>query len=266
LGLRAEVVEQSALVPPGDMEQWMQEFAEHRYALGPPDFYAECRELSTLAGAQVCYFGDRDQMNGALLRASIFTEGLGTYAKGSIPKLNEPELARVSGAAAGHDLQGSDLAEFYAKAEAECASSNQDANVCPNAAEKEFFAKIVLPRLERKEPLVVIGFETLTTGIPYQQSVSHEVLHAQYFLDPEFRETTDAFWNERVTERDKAEIRHTLSPIYDEKNEFLMRNEFQAYILMPDAESNQLARFVKNYRKPLLAALRAKGIAPILIQ
>lgn len=262
----AEVVEQAPLVPPGDMEAWFEQSAIRRYARPSPDNYVECREVSTLKGAQVCFFISREEMNAALLRASIFTEGLGKYAKGSLPKHQDRELEYVGRQAGGHDLQGSDLKEFYAKAQAECAASHQDANVCLNAEETEIFQKLILPRLERKEPLVVIGFETATTGIPYQQSVSHEVLHAQYFLDSTFRATADAFWKEKVTEHDKAEVRHELAPIYDEHNEFLMRNEFQAYILMPDAESNQLGRFVKKYQQPLINALKAKGIDPIWIQ
>jgi hypothetical protein len=265
LTAQAEVIDFADLHPPGDIPAWKQELKRRRWASPNPKFYVECREVSVLMGAEVCLFADRKQMSAALLRASASVEGLAQYEKGSIPNHNDKALERLSFMAAGHDLLGADLRDFYGRVNAACESSNRDPNVCLNAEETELFDRLILPRVERGEPLVVIGFDN-SSSMSYLQSVSHELLHAQYFLDATFRETVDQFWNQTLTDRDRADVRAMLSHVYDASNEFLMRNEFQAYILMPGAEVNQLGSLVRRFREPLQKALAEKGVAPIRIE
>ncbi|RZA05977.1 MAG: hypothetical protein EOP11_11485 [Proteobacteria bacterium] len=263
LNAHALVIEREALVPPGDILKWNAEFNQRAKA-SAQSFYAECREVSSLKGAQVCLFNGRGPMNDALLRASVSVEGLGKYNKGDIPKHDDSALIRIAPMAGGHDLPGEELAAFYERTALACETAKQAANVCFSAEEKEFYEKIVLPRTERREPLVVIGFE-MKAGISHQSSVGHELLHAQYFLSQDFREVVDQFWIAELTDEDRARVRQRLSGLYDVKIELLMRNEFQAYVLMPDAGMYQLGNEVPRFAVKLKKALADRGLAPIEI-
>jgi hypothetical protein len=94
----------------------------------------------------------------------------------------------------------------------------------------------------------------------------HEILHAQYFNDVNFRNTVDKFWNElSVKERD--ELRSVIGTQYDASDDFLMRNEFQAYILQPGGDSPNvlLSKFVPHYRTKLIERLESAGVKPIQV-
>ena len=65
---------------------------------------------------------------------------------------------------------------------------------------------------------------------------------------------------------DDVAIRAVLGQHYDASDELLMKNEFQAYILMAGAESSELAGFVSKYRNPLSKRLVDNGVVPIQVQ
>src|SRR5690606_35840263 len=108
--------------------------------------------------------------------------------------------------------------------------------------ERDLFENFILPTAKKYENFVLITYATVSSML-WNAVVTHEIMHAQYFLDQEFREIADQFWTEKVSDADKTQVRNTLSQHYDASNEFLMINEFQAYILMADAEFNLLGAF-----------------------
>lgn len=112
---------------------------------------------------------------------------------------------------------------------------------------------------------VVISFAK-QSRMHWTDVVTHEILHAQYFNVELFRQITDAFWAEEVSPEDKKLILSALDEIYDTSDELLMKNEFQAYILMTGAERNLLNEFVDKYRGPLMEKLKNAGIMPLQIK
>jgi hypothetical protein len=102
-------------------------------------------------------------------------------------------------------------------------------------------------------------------GIPDDEVVSHEILHAQYFTSPPYREAIDGYWRD-LADAQRAAIRASLAGIYNAADEELMQNEFQAYVLMSGGERARLKRFVAAHRGPLLERLAARGERPLAVQ
>ena len=104
------------------------------------------------------------------------------------------------------------------------------------------------------------------TGLSDLSIAAHEILHAQYFLQKGFSAVADKFWDEKVTADDKDSARQILAPYYDVEDPILLRNEFQAYILMAGGTSSVLRGMVSTYREPFVAALAAEDLAPLEIE
>jgi hypothetical protein len=262
LSAAAAVVSEGPFTAAATISGWQRSFAVHAERAGSPAHYTECREVGALPGTVLCQFTSGQSMNQALARATIFAEGPGNFAKGTLARLGTPELTYVAERISGHDLLGADLAAFHRKANEECARSG-DRALCLSPAEEEFFRSLVLPKLSEGRPLVVITFAH--NGRAPLTTVAHEILHAQYFLDSAYREAIDSYWNEDLSEEGRASVRRMLGVAYDTANEYLMRNEFQAYLLEPGAENGMLGQFVAPMRKPLLLRLQERGLAPITI-
>lgn len=238
----------------------------------PATGYRECAEVAELPGAYLCANRNRAEMAAGLARASAYIEGMGkelsggdVIPKGQILSLRDPALASYSAGVMGYDLKGPDLVSFWAALEKACAVSNQSPDVCASAAEKEIFKGLILPRVNKAPGFVVITYALDGGFATYRMVVSHEILHAQYFLRPAYERTVNEFWDAIPTEEKEA-IRLGLSDYYDQSDDFLMKNEFQAFVLMKGAEQSLLAMYLVNYRDRLNAALRAGGEFPIQVR
>ncbi|MBX9769168.1 MAG: hypothetical protein K2X47_17970 [Bdellovibrionales bacterium] len=232
----------------------------------PKTGYMECAPTRELPNAFLCLSYKQKDMNLTFNRITGFVEGFEGLPKGEVVPHSDPTLQGTYTSIGGHDLQKSAIMEFLRKAQGNCKSSGRGAEMCLNAHEKEIFTKLILPHFYQKknENLVVITY-SLNTQSSYRDVVSHEILHAQFFLSSDFQDITTRFWKEEVSETDKAQIRRLLSLYYNDKDEFLMLNEFQAYILMAGAEENLLAMFVDKYRPKLLRDLATKKLRPIQV-
>jgi hypothetical protein len=113
----------------------------------------------------------------------------------------------------------------------------------------------------KRSSFVVIAFAFHST-LPDDMVISHEMLHAQYFTDPKFRDVVDAYWTE-LAEPERKIVRERLGSFYNGKDDELMRNELQAYVLMSSTAGNPFADLVHPHREALTARLRAKGIQPV---
>lgn len=205
-------------------------------------------------------------MNNALGRASFFIEGTaGNNTKGVVVTQDDSTYVSYKTMIGGHDLKGPDLLRFHKQVLKDCAASNNDANICYNSYEKDMIENFVIPYSQKMPGFVVISFAS-QSSMDWRDVVTHEVMHAQYFNQPMFQKIVDEFWTKDVTEMDREAIRFRLSQNYDSSDEFLMKNEFQAYILMAGAIYSQLGGFVGKYREPLMKRLEANQIYPIQVQ
>jgi hypothetical protein len=232
----------------------------------PADGFTECRETAEIQGAYLCVSDTQLEMNMALARASAFIEGLGgPGTKGKVVRLDDPELQQYLRIVGGHDLRGQDLNTFLAAATKACNDSKQDPNVCFNPYEKEIFENFISPKTKINPNFVVITY-AVRSSMSWQDVVTHEILHAQYFNQPEFRKICDNFWNTELTDEDRAAVKFNLGRYYDSSDELLMMNEFQAYMLMTRAESQLLVKFVGTFRAKLLEQLALANLKPVEVQ
>jgi hypothetical protein len=62
--------------------------------------------------------------------------------------------------------------------------------------------------------------------------ITHEAMHGVFYSDPEFRDGVFQVWREQLTEREREYWRSYLGHrTYDPADEYLIVNEFQAYLL-----------------------------------
>jgi hypothetical protein len=224
----------------------------------------ECREVQEIPSAHLCLSYKQSDMNLALARTAFFVEGTVSGVKGNIVPHNDSNLLRYLKLFGGHDLRAEDLLAFYEAAQSKCSASKYDRNICLNDQELELYEDYVLPKIKRNANFVIITY-SLISNMKYQDVVTHEILHAQYFTNFVFKETTDHFWDEQVSSSDKLDIIAKLSRHYNSNDDYLMRNEFQAYLLQAKAENGMLAMFVNKYQKLLIQALALRGLKPVLI-
>jgi hypothetical protein len=232
----------------------------------PAAGYTECRETTEIPGAFLCVSATQIEMNKALVRASAYIEGLSSGGgKGQIVRFSDSSYVFGLRSIGGHDLRLQDLLRFQKALTEACKQSHNDDDVCMDEYERQIFGKLILPMAKKNPNFVVITY-ALRSSMGYRKVVTHEILHAQYFNDPTFREVCDRFWSDDLTEGDRLAVKSTLGGFYDATDELLMKNEFQAYILMADAESAQLAGYLSKFREPLIEKLKSQGRAPVQVR
>jgi hypothetical protein len=232
---------------------------EHRHPLG----VTECRWVAELEQVLLCGSSDARAMNPGLIRASIFIE----VRAHTVISVSDPLFLRYGMQVGGFDLrkdhpdpQRPDLLHFYAALDRACAANRAD---CPTPHEQAMRA--LLERAWADKPNFVLVTFAHRSAIPDDEVVSHEILHAQYFTTPAYREVVDAYWA-GLTDAQRADVRTSLGGFYNVSDDELVRNELQAYVLMSGGERASLGRFVPVHRAPLLDRLAARGVAPLAVQ
>jgi hypothetical protein len=222
----------------------------------------ECRWVAELDSVLLCGSYDRRAMNPPLARAAIFIE-----VRPQVIDRADRFYARYAAQVGGFDLRKDhpdpaqpDLLRYYAELDRACAA---DAALCADAPERAMRA--LLERAWAGKPGFVLVTFAHEGSIADDEVVSHEILHAQYFTTPAYRDAIDAYWR-GLTDVQRGVIRATLAGLYNPGDDELMRNEFQAYVLMSGAERARLARFVDAHRAPMIALLAARGAAPIIVE
>jgi hypothetical protein len=224
----------------------------------------ECRAVQEIPGAHVCLSYDQKDMNLALGRASSYIEGTGGNTKGVLINQDDKVFHSFLYDIGGHDLKGASLLNFYEVVQKACSESNEDENVCFSKNESELFSNFIIPAIKENPNFVLITY-SLISSMDYENILSHEIMHAQYFLDSNFRDVVDHFWDSKVSEMDKIAIRNIFSKNYDPNDEFLMKNEFQAYLLQADAEKAWLKKYLLKYRGALISALLKNSSRPVQV-
>lgn len=76
------------------------------------------------------------------------------------------------------------------------------------------------------------GTGPAVTSLARRTILMHELSHAEYYTNPDYRRWCQTFWREVLTERQRNAFRKFLADSgYDPANEELMINEAQAYLL-----------------------------------
>lgn len=222
--------------------------------------FVQCREAAEIPGTFVCMFAHSTLGNLMLYRTTNFVERLNRrYSRGVIiPGYGFGEDwgdVNAKGYANAFDLEKKDLLEFYNKAQAECAAGRNES--CLNAYEKNLFNSFILPLAQTRENFVILG-----VGYGNAGSLSHEIIHAQYFLRPEYRAVVDCYWETELSADQRTGVKNYLEDTYDTSYRFLMINEFQAYVLQR-GERSQLRSDGERHQGPLLRQLNDAGISVV---
>lgn len=230
----------------------------------PQHGYFECRKTAEIKETYFCLYSDQSAMNYALGRATCYIEGAFCNSpKGTLLSTNEKNFLASVRQTLGHDLRGVALVEFYETLKRKC-DQNSRSGFCPTPQESELFERIIVPSVLRNKDFIIVAAAHLGRG-NFVGTFSHEVLHAQYFNEEKYRKVVDEFWDRELSEKEKTIIRDALSVAYDKSDEFLIKNEFQAYILEAGASTALLSKLVPSFRSRLMAALKKAGTQPIQV-
>jgi hypothetical protein len=155
-------------------------------------------------------------------------------------------------------MKSNDLLEFYDRTHLACAAGGSSAQFCLRTAELEAYNSIVTPISNKYKEFAIIVVSRDGIG-----PASHELAHAQYFLNPIYRATVNRFWL-TLSSSNKMKVKAALAPWYDVADEYLVKNEMQAYLLEDGSEFGMLAEFTKAFRPALIRALQAAGAPPVV--
>ncbi len=198
----------------------------------------------------VLEFRSRRTQACAMNRVAAFVEKKGTRGR----VLDDGELERFiseSGSSPeafywAHDYRAQDLDRFFAAANSR---SRQRGRQVLNECELSLHRLLVRRRLLAPSARARVADVLLTIPADLDaptrvRLLAHELRHALYFSSTTYRATCDRFWNDELDEGDRAAFRMTLALYhYDPEDGYLMRNEFQAFLLQ---EGRTFDEYVKG--------------------
>lgn len=182
--------------------------------------------------------------------------------------LSDAEMAALTGNAAtfyfAHDYAATSLAKFFTLAESEAEALNSQ--------EKDLLALLLAAHVIHPDPpggyvpgtpeMAVISLVQPQPDDPATREdeavdvalrdtmLRHEMSHGEFFTNEAYRRHCERFWRERLTEAERKRFRDFLSRHgYDPKDEALMINEAQAYLMHtpdPRAFSAEALRVTKE--------------------
>ena len=231
-----------------------------RLAVPLTEAKVECVDLTELRDVVVCVFNTARAMNAALNRASEWVE----VSKKAVLTDREHADNPANGVVEGHDLRGADLIAFdadWSAARSSFEPVTEDDYVAKLDLERHFWDTFLRPLLAKKPDLVLLA---VAAGTDVEGTLSHEILHAQYFRSAPMREVVARYWKKEVGEADKKAIRERLAKGYAvTDDEALLLNEFQAYVLMHRAADFELPEAAATHAAPLRKRLKKAGITPV---
>ena len=181
-------------------------------------------------------FEDRGHQSRAMNRLAAFAEKKGSRGK----ILDDAALGafiRATGAEPddfywAHDYRAADLARFFEAARRHEREGLRTLNSDEMDLERLLRANQLLPT-QKEDPTKVLL--TVPRSFPPQVRtllLVHELRHALYFTQPDYRRRCDRVWEQALDPLDRQAITLSLSLLeYDPVDAFLIRNEFQAFLL-----------------------------------
>lgn len=225
----------------------------------------QCNEVIEIPGTIICLSSSRNKLGEYFSRMSIYAEGAGINAagkaisKGELVPNNSIEHLIYSQKIAGTDIKGEELMRFYEKANFDCDCVTPGSEeLCLNEKEKELFEKVILPASSKYDKFVI-----LSSPFYDVRTINHELLHARYFQDTNYRIAIDEFWTKELSEDERNSVRNVFMPYYDISDEYLVKNEFQAYALDGARRKDALGKVKVDYEKRLAIFLSKKKIYSI---
>ncbi|MEM7646491.1 MAG: hypothetical protein AAF203_06260 [Pseudomonadota bacterium] len=215
------------------------------------DRYMTCAPLSNPA-AFICVSFYQEDLNKTLTRMGLFMGAGKCLKKGTLVANHDPTLRNFQKLVAGHNLPGEVIRDFYQVV-------SQDSNKTLNPHEEAFFNSFIkkLPKEQKKFYVIGLSIQSMK---PQLAVASHEIFHTHYYLNPNFKKTVDLFWQKKVSGKDKAGIKAILGKAYN-LDDFILIDEFQAYLLQDKAESDSLKAFSPQYSQKLRRALKKAKIS-----
>jgi len=130
----------------------------------------------------------------------------------------------------GHDYRVADIARFFELADRDHVALDPDEELLRQTLAGQGLLKpgavgalISIPAL---------GSDQLVDAQARATILHHELAHGEYFTVPAYADYTRHFWQDALTEQDRASFRKFLADDgYDDRNEDLMMNEMQAYLM-----------------------------------
>jgi hypothetical protein len=175
----------------------------------------------------------------------------------------------------GHDYRAADLARFFQLAAQQKIPLNPQETWLRDTLDHDGW-------LAPEANGALISIPGITAAIDAASRTTifrHELSHAVYFTDPAYVALTKHFWNDMLTDTERAAIKAFLGKDgYDTKDEDLMANEGQAYLIHtrdpryfmpamvgidPTREAILRGTFVDAIPEPWLRA-SALAVAPIV--
>jgi hypothetical protein len=145
----------------------------------------------------------------------------------------------------GHDYRAADLARFFTAA--------QRSGIVLNEEEQDLLALLLDQNFMEvdQDGFSIIPPEKVLVAIPRAQSdsskapqnesittpmrkiiLSHELGHGEFFTNPDYASYCDDFWHQHLSAAQRVAFTRFLSSVqhYNARNEYLLINEFQAYL------------------------------------
>jgi hypothetical protein len=145
----------------------------------------------------------------------------------------------------GHDYRATDLARFF--------TSAQRSGILLNEEEQSLLALLIDQGFMRadREGFTIIPPEKVLIAIPRTQAdnpktpqnesittpmrktiLSHELGHGEFFTNPDYVQYCKDFWRDSLSVSQREAFTRFLASVqhYDVRNEYLLINEFQAYL------------------------------------
>jgi hypothetical protein len=224
----------------------------------------ECRPIAELPQAILCISYTHDELVDLFSRIALFVEGNFGFPRGQIAMHTDSRLRNYKDRVWAIDLNGSDINHFFKRVADRCRGDERKKRGCLSPFENSVLQNLARPLTFQSGTYVILGvsinFEILNR--PYLD-LAHEILHAQYFLQPNYSKTVREFWKSNVSKREKKSFLETAKQFYNSKDKDLMANEYQAYLL-----SRQGMGYINDfcYEPQLRQKLMAAGVAPLEIQ
>ncbi len=212
-------------------------------------------QVEELPNVWVATFSSQETLADCLRHASAFVEA-GLRVRSS----EELRYSNDIGPVAGIDLAGKDLLQYEQYRE-QIASTNTLAWKDSDSY-KAFWEKFLLPELRTNPNIVLIAaslddVQAQFGSRNYESVLAHEIVHANFLINPKFQRVMEVFWESSITSSSKEEIKSQFLGQYDLKNSFLILNETAAHLLQG---LDKPSRFQPHYYLPLVKLLASRGI------
>ncbi len=175
-----------------------------------------------------CVFSDRVAMNASLLRAGLYV-----HTKMGIASDESLFSSNLMDTVGGHDFNGEELSHY-----------NKQAVISDNTLpehkrykdiEKEFDRLVIKPIIQKNKNKFI--FFAIINTKTYKENLSHELLHAQYYIMPQIKPILLQVWKEVSPHDQQIIIKSLHDGGYDMDQQELLLREFYSYFLQYNAKN-----------------------------